>query len=108
MSEDDKPSYRIKKRERLAEAEGLRVSILTLAAGEEVPWHSHSIIDDDFFCMEGPMVVQTRRPDGARVLRPGETFKVPVGQPHRVSGQDGGPCRFMIMQGVGKYDFVPE
>jgi quercetin dioxygenase-like cupin family protein len=108
MPEGDKLSYKIKKRERQAAVEGLRVSILTLAAGEEVPWHSHSIIDDDFFCMDGPMQVETRRPDGVQILQPGQTFKVPVGQPHRVTGQNGGPCRFMIMQGVGKYDFVPE
>ena len=94
-------SYKIKKRERLAAVDGLRVSILTLAEREEVPWHSHTKIDDDFFCMEGPMQVETRQPDG-------ETFKVPAGRPHRVSGLNGCPCRFMIMQGVGKYDFVPE
>ena len=108
MPTDDNQGYKIKRRERLATAEGLRVSILTLAAGEEVPWHSHSIIDDDFFCMDGPMQVETRRPEGLQILQPGETFKVPLGQPHRVSGRAGGPCRFMIVQGVGRYDFVPE
>ncbi|MBT4491536.1 MAG: cupin domain-containing protein [Rhodospirillaceae bacterium] len=108
MSTDDKLSYKIKGRERIAVAEGLRVSILTLAAGEEVPWHSHDNIDDDFFCMEGPMQVETRRPDEVVILQPGETFKAPVGRPHRVTGQNGGPCRFMIVQGVGKYNFVPD
>ncbi len=108
MSEDDKLSYKIKGRERIAVAKDLRVSILTIDAGEEVPWHSHDIIDDDFFCMEGPMQVETRRPDAVTVLNPGETFKVPVGQPHRVTGVDDGPCKFMIVQGMGKYNFVPE
>ncbi|MDP6831500.1 MAG: cupin domain-containing protein [Alphaproteobacteria bacterium] len=108
MSENDKLGYKIKGRERIAVAEDLRVSILTLDAGEEVPWHSHDIIDDDFFCMEGPMQVETRRPDAVQVLNPGETFKAPAGQPHRVTGVDDGPCKFMIVQGVGKYNFVPE
>lgn len=108
MPETEELSYKIKKRERLATVDGLRVSILTLAEGEEVPWHSHTKIDDDFFCMEGPMQVETRQPDGMQILQLGETFKVPAGRPHRVSGLNGCPCRFMIMQGVGKYDFVPE
>ena len=25
---------------------------------------------------------------------------------HYVHGKDGGPCRFLIVQGVGVYDFV--
>ena len=108
MPETEKLSYEIKKCERLAAVDGLRGSILTLAEGGEVPWHSHTKIDDDFFCMEGPMQVETRRPDGTQILQPGKIFKVPAGRPHRVSGLNGGPCRFMIMQGVGKYDFVPE
>jgi hypothetical protein len=28
--------------------------------------------------------------------------------PHYVSGKNGGACRFLIVQGVGKYDFVPQ
>ncbi len=108
MADKENLRFTIQGRERIAVGTDLRVSILTLAAGEEVPWHSHSIIDDIFFCMEGPMQVETRNPDGAQILQPGETFTVPTGQPHRVSGQDGGPCRFMIVQGVGQYDYVPE
>ena len=101
-------SYKIEKYERLATVDGLRVSILTLAAGEEVPWHRHSHIDDDFFCMEGPMQVETRTPGGTKILNLGGTFKVSAGQPHRVSGLNGGACRFLIVQGIGNYDFVLE
>ena len=108
MTEPKDLPYTIKRREQVARTEGLKVQLLTLAAGEEIPWHSHSIIDDDFFCMEGPMVVETRRPDGANKLMPGETLKVSVGQPHRVSGEGGGPCRFLRVQGVGEHDWIPE
>ncbi|MBL6953896.1 MAG: cupin domain-containing protein [Alphaproteobacteria bacterium] len=108
MTEPKDLPYSIEHRQPVARTEGLKVTILTLAAGEEVPWHSHSIIDDDFFCMQGPMVVETRRPDAANVLNPGETLKVPVGRPHRVTGQNGGPCRFLLVQGVGEHDFISE
>ena len=108
MTEPKDLPYKIKRRESVARVDGLKVTILTLAAGEEIPWHSHSIIDDDFFCMEGPMVVETRNPDAVNTLQPGETLKVPVGRPHRVTGQNNGPCRFMLVQGIGEHDFVPE
>ena len=74
-------SYKIEKYERLATVDGLRVSILTLAEGEEVPWHSHTKIDDDFFCMEGPMQVETRRPDGTQILQPVTISRI-LEQPH--------------------------
>ena len=99
-------SYKIKKYERLAEVADLRVSILTLAAGVEVPWHRHSHVKDQFVCLEGPMQVDTRLPDEIKILEPGNTFEVPAGRPHRVTGVDDGPCRFLIIQGVGNYDFI--
>jgi quercetin dioxygenase-like cupin family protein len=58
MTEPKDLPYTIQRRQEVARTDGLKVQILTLAAGEEIPWHSHSIIDDDFFCMEGPMVVR--------------------------------------------------
>lgn len=99
--------YTVKNRETWAEAPGLRVRVLTLAAGECVPWHYHTTITDTFVCLEGPMQVETRAPRATRVLKPGETFAVPPKTAHVVTGVDGGPARFMIIQGVGEYDYVP-
>ena len=80
--------------------------VLTLAAGQCVPWHLHSEITDTFFCLDGPMLVQ--HPEGREVeLVPGERHVVPPGTPHRVSGKAGGRCRFAIVQGIGRYDFIP-
>ena len=30
-----------------------------------------------------------------------------INTPHRVTGLNGGRCRFVLVQGVGRYDFVP-
>ena len=38
----------------------------------------------------------------------GDTLKIPCGRSHRVMGLKGEVCRFLIIQGVGEYDFVPE
>ncbi|MEM9682792.1 MAG: cupin domain-containing protein [Pseudomonadota bacterium] len=99
--------YEIKRRDLVAESTGLRVQILTIGAGQCVPWHRHSLITDTFVCLDGPMKVETRAPDETTILNPGETYAVPPLQDHRVSGQNDGPCRFLIVQGVGEYDFVP-
>lgn len=100
-------TYQVRQRITVAEAPDLRVRELALAPGECVPWHYHTRITDTFFCMEGPMLVCTRDPDRQHVLHPGEKLAVEPGKPHRVTGLDDGPCRFMIVQGVGVYDFVP-
>ena len=101
------PSYPVEKREVVAQVPDLRLVILTLAAGQEVPWHFHTNVTDTFICMEGPMVIETSGPRRAVELKPGETHAIPARQPHRVHGKDGGRCKFANLQGVGTYDFNP-
>ena len=98
----------IEGREVIAAVKGLRTSILTIGPGQCVPWHHHSEVTDTFFCIEGPMQVETRFPDERRILTPGDTTAVPPGQAHRVSGVDEGRCKFLIIQGVGDYDYIPD
>ncbi len=99
-------SYEIQNRETVAEVPGLRVRILTLAEGQHVPWHYHSQITDTFFCMQGPLHVQTRAPRGDYVLQAGETCAVPPNTAHYVSGVEHKPAKFMIVQGEGTYDYI--
>jgi quercetin dioxygenase-like cupin family protein len=99
--------YEIADRELVAEGADLRVQVLTLAAGQCVPWHYHSEIADTFVCLEGPMVVETRVPRNDYLLMPGQRCAVPPRTAHYVHGQADGPCKFLIVQGVGVYDFVP-
>jgi mannose-6-phosphate isomerase-like protein (cupin superfamily) len=57
--------------------------------------------------MEGPMVIETRAPREIVTLRPGETYVVPPKRAHRVTGENNGPCKFSVLQGVGTYDYNP-
>lgn len=97
--------YKIRSHETVAEGADMRVTILTLDPGECVPWHWHSEVADDFLCMEGPMVVETRAPRHEYVLQPGQRCSVSAKTAHYVHGVDGGPCRFLLVQGVGVYDY---
>ena len=100
-------NYEIARRETVAEGADLRVQALTLAAGQAVPWHFHSEITDSFVGLEGRTVVETRAPRATHVLAPGERCTVGPKTAHTVHGEDGGPCTFLVIQGVGIYDFHP-
>ena len=101
------PLYTVAAREIVAETPELRMVVLTLAPGQEIPWHWHSAVTDHTICLEGPMVVETRAPRERFELLPGGRCTVPARRAHRVSGKDGGACKFALLQGVGTYDFNP-
>lgn len=107
MTNEVAPGYPLEDYEIVAESEGLRVVVLTIGPDQCVPWHLHTEIADRFFCLQGPMVVETQGPDDSHELNAGERLTVPAGCPHRVSAKDNGRCQFAIVQGVGEYDFVP-
>ena len=100
-------SYPLEDFETVAETPTLRVVILTLGPGHEVPWHWHSQISDRFFCLEGPMTVETRAPRHHYDLTAGQSCEVPAKTAHRVAPAAGRGCRFLVVQGMGAYDFVP-
>lgn len=100
-------NYPLEHRELVAEGADLRVQVLTLAAGQCVPWHFHSEITDSFVCLEGVVRIETRAPDASVCLHPGERTAVGPNSAHRVSGMDDGRCKVMVIQGVGVYDYIP-
>ena len=99
--------YAVEDYEVVAATPDLRMVVLTLASGQEVPWHWHSNVTDNVICLEGPMVVETRAPRERVELMAGERCTVPPKRAHRVGGKEGGRCKFAILQGVGSYDFNP-
>jgi len=40
-------------------------------------------------------------------LRPGETFTASARRPHLVTNGGEVPVTFLVLQGIGEYDFVP-
>jgi quercetin dioxygenase-like cupin family protein len=99
--------YTIAGREVVAETADLRVSMLTLAPGEVVPWHCHTRVSDTTFCLEGEIEIETRAPRASCRLAPGDRHDVPAKRAHIVRNVGSGQARFLIVQGVGAYDFIP-
>jgi len=89
----------------VAETPELRAVRLTLAPGEEVPWHYHTQIDDRFICLEGAIEIETRQPSEKFHLRPGQEALVAAKIPHIVRNAYTDRSKFMVIQGVGPYDY---
>lgn len=98
--------YSIAGKQPILETPDARVTLMTLAPGEGTPWHRHSTVTDTAFRLDGEVEVQAREPEEAIRLAPGVPCRMEPGRPHRVVNAGDAPCRFLLVQGVGTYDFV--
>jgi quercetin dioxygenase-like cupin family protein len=89
----------------LAKTPEVGVRINTLCAGQATPWHFHSTVTDDVFCLEGELEVACRGPDEVSRLRPGERARVDARRVHRLVNRTKGPLRYLLVQATGAYDF---
>lgn len=83
------------------------MSHLVLAPGEEVPWHLHSQVRDTFYALRGPITIHSREPDSTTVINSGEILQTREQQPHRVVNLSDHEVSFVLIQGMGRYDFQP-
>jgi quercetin dioxygenase-like cupin family protein len=99
--------YEVERRALHAQRPGFRISELQISPTQQVPWHYHSAIQDTFYVLEGCIVVSLRGPDEDVRLGPGDTYSVEAKRPHRVANGGTGSSTFLVLQGVGEYDYVP-
>src|SRR5512133_244447 len=81
---------------------------MEMSDGGATEWHFHSHVHDYFVCLEGKVRVETKDPDCTLVLEPGQRFQVASGQVHRVVNVAGKTSTYLLVQGVGRYDFCKE
>jgi len=108
MSEVKSQAYKAKKITIIAKGSDVLVREYELDPGESVPWHHHTRVTDHYYCLEGTVQIETRPPAARQALNPGETASVTPPMAHHVSNASSSPCRFLLIQGVGLYDFVKE
>ncbi len=89
----------------LARTDDVSVRVNTLAAGQSTPWHFHTAVTDDVFCLEEGLEVGLRDPDETVALRPGERQRIVPRRAHRVSNRTARPLRYLLVQATGRYDF---
>jgi quercetin dioxygenase-like cupin family protein len=105
----DRPQpYKVRDIHVVAKGSDVLVREYTLDPGEAIPWHRHSEVTDYYYGLEGIVLVETREPAARQEVRTGQSAKVSPPAAHHVSNPGRSPCRFLLIQGVGKYDFVRE
>ena len=108
MSQGKPQPYKVRHIHVVAKSADVLVREYTLDPGETIPWHHHSEVADHYYGLEGTVVVQTRQPDARHEVAAGQTAMVAPPTVHLVTNATAAPCRFLLIQGVGRYDFVPE
>jgi quercetin dioxygenase-like cupin family protein len=102
----DKP-YEVEREDRHAERPGFRINEIQLSPTQQVPWHYHNNIQDTFYVLEGQLRIFLREPKEDVRLGPAETYTVPPRRAHLVTNADDSSVTFLVLQGIGEYDFVP-
>jgi quercetin dioxygenase-like cupin family protein len=99
--------YEVERRARHAERPGFRISELQISPTQQVPWHYHTTIQDTFYVIEGEIRLFLRDPKEEVRMKPGETYAVRAGRPHLVTNPGAESATFLVLQGLGEYDYVP-
>lgn len=99
--------YEVERRAEYAARPGFRITELQISPGQKVPWHLHSNVQDTFYVIEGRLRLFLREPKAEVPLGPGESHSVAAGRPHLVTNGGEGSATFLVLQGIGEYDFVP-
>lgn len=90
----------------IAQTSDVRVVEYTLNAGDSHPWHHHTEVTDRIYCLEGLIGVDTKQPGHQFRLQPGQSCEVPVGTVHHVSNPGTGTSRYLLVQALGRYDYI--
>jgi quercetin dioxygenase-like cupin family protein len=99
--------YEVERRAYHAERPGFRISELQISPTQIVPWHYHNSIQDTFYVLEGHIRLFLQEPKQEVTLGPGETYSVAPGRPHLVANGGEASATFLVLQGIGEYDYVP-
>ncbi|WP_419786005.1 cupin domain-containing protein [Pseudodesulfovibrio sp.] len=90
----------------------VQVRIMPLGPGAATPEHRHTEVTDTMVCLTGRIRV-TRLPRTDRTgdrenveLAPGQRVQIEPGTVHAVANATDEPAEYLLIQGVGKYDFL--
>jgi quercetin dioxygenase-like cupin family protein len=99
--------YEVERRAYHAAREGFRIAELQISPTQKVPWHYHNNVHDTFYVLEGKIRIFLQNPKEEVQLGRGQTYSVPPKRPHLVTNGGDKSAVFLVLQGLGEYDFVP-
>jgi mannose-6-phosphate isomerase-like protein (cupin superfamily) len=98
--------YEVERRSYYAARPGFRIAEMQIGPTQTVPWHYHNNVQDTFYVVSGTIRISVRDPIEDVCLTPGQVFAVRPGRPHLVSNAGTTSAVFVVLQGMGEYDFV--
>jgi len=104
---DSSELYEVERRAYQAARPGFRITELQVGPSQQVPWHCHSNVQDTFYVLEGTIRLFLRDPKEEIRLTPGQTYTVRARRPHLVRNGGDASTVFLVLQGLGEYDFIP-
>ena len=99
--------YEVERRAEHAARPGFRITELQLSPKQKVPWHYHNNVSDTFYVLQGNLRIFLREPKEEVRLAPGESYQAAARRPHLVTNGGTSSVTFLVLQGIGEYDFVP-
>lgn len=99
-------NYQVKSVEPIMMGTEVRARLFTLAPGDVIPWHSHSEAADHYFVLAGELTASTRAPEETSTVGVGRNYRIPPGRPHSIANRSAADCQFLLLQGVGKFDWL--
>jgi quercetin dioxygenase-like cupin family protein len=81
--------------------------IMSLKEDASTEWHYHTETKDFIVCLTGRILVESRTPVEVYILHPGERAEIYARQVHRVVNVYKEKSEYLLIQGVGRYDFIP-
>ena len=104
---DSSALYEVERRAIHAARPGFRITELQISPTQKVPWHCHNNVHDTFYVLAGSIRISLQDPKEEVRLTLGQTYAVPPRRPHLVTNAGDASAVFLILQGIGEYDFVP-
>ncbi len=104
---DSSRLYEVERRAYHAERPGFRIAELQISPTQKVPWHYHNNVQDTFYVLAGQIRIFLRDPKEEVRLAPGQTYSVRPRRPHLVTNASQSSATFLVLQGIGEYDYVP-
>ncbi len=104
---DGRPLYEVERRTEHAARPGFRINELQISKTQKVPWHYHNNVQDTFYVLKGSIRIFMQDPKEEVRLAAGETYTVRPRRPHLVANGGDDSANFLVLQGIGEYDFVP-
>jgi mannose-6-phosphate isomerase-like protein (cupin superfamily) len=99
--------YEVERRAYHAQRPGFRIAELQISPTQKVPWHYHNNVHDTFYVVDGTIRIFLQAPKEEVRLERGQTYSVPPRRPHLVTNAGQTSAVFLVLQGIGEYDFVP-